>query len=81
MLLPMRGLGFSTRSNHLPCSILHTLVSMSRLTRLRLGRTQCIAEALADLMRHSLLVLLVDLGALFHEEDACAGFLYRRLRA
>jgi hypothetical protein len=66
MLLAVSGLGLSTRCNHLACCVLHSFVSMSRLTRLRLGWTQCITEALANLVSHSLFVLLVNLGSLFH---------------
>jgi hypothetical protein len=79
MLLPMSGLGFSTRCNHLACRVLHALVSVSSLTGLNLSWAKNVAEPLADLVCHSLLMLFVYLGSLLHKEDAGPGFFYIRL--
>lgn len=75
MLWAMSGLRFPTSRNHLAGHVFHAFVSERSLTRLSLSRAECVAEALADLMGDSLLVLLVDLCSLLHKIDTRAGFL------
>lgn len=74
----MRGLGSSAGGHHPTRDILHPLVGLCWLSRLVRHRAEGVAEALGDGVRDALLVLLMDLGTLFHKEDAGSRFLYRR---
>jgi hypothetical protein len=72
----MSSLGLSTCWHHLARDIFHSFVSMRCLAGLSLGWSKSVAEPLADLVCHSLLMLLVYFSALLHKEDAGPGFFY-----